>query len=161
METLLENSMAIWAAPIVTITLLGTAACTTTTSAASPQRVPEVRVATVEQRDVPICHEWIGTLDGMVNAAIRAEVTGYLLSQNYTKGSFVRKGQPLFEIDPRPFQAVPAASVTSQRPAANSATCCSCHRDAVQADEEWFPAQMVVIAPGGAASSGPPSRHPV
>jgi membrane fusion protein (multidrug efflux system) len=64
-----------------------------------------VRVATVEQRDVPIYHEWIGTLDGMVNAAIRAEVTGYLLSQTYTEGGFVRKGQSLFEIDARPFQA--------------------------------------------------------
>jgi len=59
----------------------------------------------VEQRDVPIYHEWIGTLDGMVNAAIRAEVTGYLLSQTYAEGSFVRKGQSLFEIDARPFQA--------------------------------------------------------
>jgi membrane fusion protein (multidrug efflux system) len=64
-----------------------------------------VKVAIVEQRDVPIYHEWIGTLDGMVNAAIRAEVTGYLLSQTYTEGGFVRKGQSLFEIDARPFQA--------------------------------------------------------
>ena len=59
----------------------------------------------MEQRDVPVYHEWIGTLDGMVNAAIRAQVTGYLLTQNYSEGSFVRKGQLLFEIDPRPFQA--------------------------------------------------------
>ncbi|MCU1335249.1 MAG: hypothetical protein JWO19_830 [Bryobacterales bacterium] len=62
-------------------------------------------MSTVEQRDVPIYHEWIGTLDGMVNAAIRAQVTGYLLTQNYSEGSFVRKGQLLFEIDPRPFEA--------------------------------------------------------
>ena len=48
---------------------------------------------------------WIGTLDGKVNAAIKAEVSGYLLSQDYAEGSFVRKGQLLFEIDPRPFQA--------------------------------------------------------
>jgi RND family efflux transporter MFP subunit len=54
---------------------------------------------------VPIERAWIGTLDGMVNAAIKAQVTGYLLSQNYTEGSFVRKGQLLFEIDSRPFQA--------------------------------------------------------
>jgi membrane fusion protein (multidrug efflux system) len=66
---------------------------------------PEVQVATVEQRDLPIEHEWIGTLDGLVNADIRAEVTGYLLRQNYKEGSFVRKGQLLFEIDPRPFEA--------------------------------------------------------
>jgi membrane fusion protein (multidrug efflux system) len=59
----------------------------------------------VEQRDVPIYREWIGTLDGMVNAEIKAEVSGYLLSQNYTEGSFMRKGQLLFEIDPRPFDA--------------------------------------------------------
>ena len=79
--------------------MLATAACSVKTSAASPPPPPEVRVATVEQRDVTIYHEWIGTLDGMVNAAIRAEVTGYLLSQNYAEGSFVRKGQSLFEID--------------------------------------------------------------
>jgi membrane fusion protein (multidrug efflux system) len=60
----------------------------------------------VEQKDVPIYSEWIGTLDGMVNAEIKAQVTGYLLSKNYTEGSFVRKGQLLFEIDPRPLQAV-------------------------------------------------------
>jgi membrane fusion protein (multidrug efflux system) len=64
-----------------------------------------VEVAQVERRDVPIYSEWIGTLDGMVNAEIRAQVTGYLLRQNYKEGSFVRKGQLLFEIDPRPFQA--------------------------------------------------------
>ena len=59
----------------------------------------------VQQKDIPIEREWIGTLDGMVNAAIKAQVTGYLLTQNYTEGSFVRKGQLLFEIDPRPLQA--------------------------------------------------------
>ena len=53
---------------------------------------------------MPVEHEWIGTLDGFVNAEIRAEVTGYLLRQAYQEGSFVRKGQLLFEIDPRPFQ---------------------------------------------------------
>ena len=65
----------------------------------------DVEIATVEQRDVPIEREWIGTLDGLVNAAIKAQVSGYLLAQRYTEGSLVRKGQVLFEIDPRPFQA--------------------------------------------------------
>jgi membrane fusion protein (multidrug efflux system) len=105
METLSKNRMAIWAATALSIALLTAAACTTKTSAETPQSPPEVQVSTVEQRDVPLYHEWIGTLDGMVNAAIRAEVTGYLLSQNYAEGSFVRKGQLLFEIDARPFQA--------------------------------------------------------
>jgi RND family efflux transporter MFP subunit len=64
-----------------------------------------VEVAQVSRQDVPIYSEWIGSLDGMVNAEIRAQVMGYLLRQNYKEGSFVRKGQLLFEIDPRPFQA--------------------------------------------------------
>jgi ribulose-5-phosphate 4-epimerase/fuculose-1-phosphate aldolase len=50
---------------------------------------------------VPTYREWIGTLDGMVNAAIKAQVNGYLLSQNYTEGSLVKQGQLLFQIDPR------------------------------------------------------------
>ena len=66
---------------------------------------PEVAVARVEQRDVPITHEWVGTLDGFVNAQIRPQVTGYLLRRAYQEGSFVKKGQLLFEIDPRTFQA--------------------------------------------------------
>ena len=65
-----------------------------------------VEVVKVEQKDVPIYSEWIGTTDGMVNADIKAQVTGYLLRQDYKEGSFVKKGQLLFEIDPRPFQAV-------------------------------------------------------
>jgi RND family efflux transporter MFP subunit len=66
---------------------------------------PEVAVAQVEQRDVPIYGEWIGTLDGLVNADVRGQVTGYLFRQDYQEGALVRKGQLLFEIDPRPFQA--------------------------------------------------------
>jgi membrane fusion protein (multidrug efflux system) len=73
------------------------------TGAESP---PEVAVAQVEQKDVPIYGEWIGTLDGFVNADVRGQVTGYLLRQDYQEGALVRKGQLLFEIDPRPFQAV-------------------------------------------------------
>jgi membrane fusion protein (multidrug efflux system) len=84
---------------------LAAAGCTKGTSAAGPPPPPEVHVAPAEERDVPIYHEWIGTLDGLVNAAIKAQVSGYLLSQDYHEGSFVRKGQLLFEIDPRPFDA--------------------------------------------------------
>jgi membrane fusion protein (multidrug efflux system) len=65
----------------------------------------DVQVAQVEQKDVPIYGEWIGTLDGLVDADVKAQVTGYLLKQAYVEGSFVRKGQLLFEIDPRPFEA--------------------------------------------------------
>src|SRR5208337_751650 len=66
---------------------------------------PVVEVLEVIQKDVPIRHEWVGTTDGMVNATIRAQVTGYLIRQNYKEGDMVKKGQVLFEIDPRPFQA--------------------------------------------------------
>jgi membrane fusion protein (multidrug efflux system) len=70
-----------------------------------PPVLPDVEVLQVQQEDVPIIHEWIGTLDGLVNADVRAQVTGYLLIQGYQEGAFVKKGQLLFEIDPRPFQA--------------------------------------------------------
>jgi RND family efflux transporter MFP subunit len=67
---------------------------------------PVVEVAPVTQADVPVYHEWIGTLDGLVNATIRAQVTGYLMAQDYREGDAIKKGDLLFEIDPRPFQAV-------------------------------------------------------
>jgi RND family efflux transporter MFP subunit len=71
----------------------------------APGASPDVEVVQVEQKDVPIFGEWIGTLDGFTNADVRAQVTGYLLRQGYQEGAFVKKGQLLFEIDPRPFQA--------------------------------------------------------
>ena len=66
---------------------------------------PEVLVTAPLQQDVPLHNEWVATLEGYVNADIRPQVSGYMISQNYKEGSFVRKGQVLFEIDPRPFQA--------------------------------------------------------
>src|SRR6266851_3099672 len=74
-------------------------------SGAQPGAPPDVEVVQVDQKDVPIFGEWIGTLDGFTNADVRAQVTGYLLRQGYQEGAFVKKGQLLFEIDPRPFQA--------------------------------------------------------
>jgi membrane fusion protein (multidrug efflux system) len=70
-----------------------------------PTVLPDVEVLQVQQEDVPVYGEWIGTLDGLVNADVRAEVTGYLLKQGYQEGAFVKQGQLLFQIDPRPFQA--------------------------------------------------------
>jgi membrane fusion protein (multidrug efflux system) len=65
----------------------------------------DVEVVVVEQRDVPITREWVGTLDGYINAQIHAQVSGYLIKQDYLEGAAVRKGDPLFEIDPRPLAA--------------------------------------------------------
>jgi RND family efflux transporter MFP subunit len=67
---------------------------------------PQVQVARVVQRDVSIYREWVATLDGYVNAQIQPKVSGYLIKQDYSEGSFVHKDDVLFEIDPRPFQAV-------------------------------------------------------
>src|ERR1043166_604554 len=75
-------------------------------SAQPPPSPPEVEVVQVEQKDVPIWKEWIGILEGLVNAQIKPQVTGYLLRQSYKDGAFVKKDQLLFEIDPRTFQAV-------------------------------------------------------
>jgi membrane fusion protein (multidrug efflux system) len=71
----------------------------------APPPPPTVEVLQVVQKDVPIYKEWVGALDGNVNAVIRPQVTGYLIKQNYQEGQLVKKGQVLFEIDPRTFQA--------------------------------------------------------
>ena len=65
----------------------------------------DVLVANPIQQDVPIHGEWVASTDGFVNAEIRPQVSGYIIKQDYKEGSAVRKGQVLFEIDPRPFQA--------------------------------------------------------
>lgn len=79
--------------------------CGETEKTQAPESTPIVEIAGVEQRDVPVYQEWVGTLDGLVNAQILAQVTGYLIRQNYQEGELVRKGQLLYEIDPRTFQA--------------------------------------------------------
>ena len=85
--------------------LLVTTSRSQTMKTAPAANLPEVEVVQVAPQDIPIYGEWIGTLDGMVNAMIRAQVTGYLLRQDYTEGALVTQGQLLFEIDPRPLQA--------------------------------------------------------
>jgi membrane fusion protein (multidrug efflux system) len=69
-------------------------------------RLPEVEVAKPIRADVPLFSEWIGTTVGYIDAQIHSKVTGYLLAQNYKEGSLVSAGDLLFEVDPRPFQAV-------------------------------------------------------
>jgi len=104
----MKRNHGILAATAAFLAVAGTIYITTrskTTEAAAPAAPRTVEVATVQQRDLPIQREWIGALDGLVDAEIKAQVTGYLLRQDYQEGSFVRKGQLLFEIDPRPFQA--------------------------------------------------------
>src|SRR4029077_9192604 len=73
--------------------------------AAPPPAPPDVEVAEGAEQNVPIFQEWVGQLDGPVNADITPKVQGYLLQQNYQNGFFVKKGQLLFELDPRQYQA--------------------------------------------------------
>jgi membrane fusion protein (multidrug efflux system) len=73
---------------------------------AGPPPAMPVSVVKVEQSDVPLTGEWVGTMDGYVNAQIQPQAAGYLIKQNYREGSAVAKGQILFQIDPRPFQAI-------------------------------------------------------
>src|ERR1700741_501769 len=89
---------------VIGLVLLTMAGCSKSQHAAPPPSI-DVDVVEVEQKDLPIFTRWVGPLDGSVNANVKAEVTGYLLKQAYKEGSFVRKGQLLFQIDPRPFQA--------------------------------------------------------
>jgi membrane fusion protein (multidrug efflux system) len=89
---------------------------------APPPPPPTVEVMAVMQKDVPIYKEWVGSLDGYVNAVIRPQVTGYLIKQDYREGELVKKGQVLFEIDPRTFQAAldQAKAQLSQQQARNA-----------------------------------------
>jgi membrane fusion protein, multidrug efflux system len=92
---------------LFTIGLGGLAGCARNgASAATPPAGPiTVTVVRARQADVPLTGEWVGTLDGYVNAQIQPQVSGYLIRQSYREGSSVAQGDVLFEIDPRPFQA--------------------------------------------------------
>jgi RND family efflux transporter MFP subunit len=114
MEFVLEKTMFInnvkpnlgkLAAIAVLLTVAATVGCERRVESAPPPPAPSVEVATAVQRDVPVQGQWVGTLQGYVNAQISPQVSGYLVRQDYQEGGFVRKGQLLFEIDPRPFQA--------------------------------------------------------
>lgn len=105
-NSVLKMNHVVWAAvALIAATLLGAVVHSGAKSTPPAPAPPAVEVAPVEQKDVPIYGEWIGTLAGQVNADIKAQVTGYLLRRDYQEGSYVQKGQLLFEIDPRPFQA--------------------------------------------------------
>ena len=99
------NSTPTWLVFLIAGVLVTTAGCSSQSVGATAAAPPDVEVVEVQQKDVPIYNEWIGTLDGLVNADIKAEVSGYLLEQAYKEGTFVKKGELLFQIDPRPFQA--------------------------------------------------------
>jgi RND family efflux transporter MFP subunit len=103
MDTFLQRNPWPWSTIVIVAILFVSVNCSK--SEQTQAHPPEVEVVEVLQRDVALSKEWVGTLDGLVNAQIRPQVTGYLLRQNYEDGSFVKKGQLMFEIDPRTFRA--------------------------------------------------------
>ena len=90
----------------VVFTLLSSVGCGSKNVSAAAAPPPNVQIVEVIQRDVPVYHEYLATLDGFVNAQIQPQVTGYLIRQNYAEGAVVARNQVLFKIDPRPFQAI-------------------------------------------------------
>ena len=95
------------AGAVIMLASVMSAGCQKQTAAPAPQMGPmPVSVVKVRQENVPLTGNWVATLDGFVNAQIQPQVSGYLIRQNYSEGSTVKKGQVLFEIDPRPFQAL-------------------------------------------------------
>jgi membrane fusion protein (multidrug efflux system) len=90
----------------VVLTLLLSSGCGNKNVSAAAAPPPNVQVVEVMQRDVPVYHEYLATLDGYVNAQIQPQVSGYLIKQDYREGALVSRNQVLFKIDPRPFQAI-------------------------------------------------------
>ena len=99
------SKSALWSVVIAAAFLIGLLGGCEKKEAAAPPAPPEVVVATVIQQDVPVYKEWVAQINGPVNAEITPKVQGYLLRQNYQNGFFVRKGQLLFELDPRQYEA--------------------------------------------------------
>jgi len=95
-----------WFIALVSAAALSSSVGCNRKAAEHTSRPPEVEVTPVVQKDVRIYGEWVATLNGYVNAQIQPQVTGYIVKQDYREGSLVREGEVLFEIDPRPFQAV-------------------------------------------------------
>lgn len=91
---------------VIALSPLLLVACENTKAAVPSAPPPDVSVAVVVTETVPVTSEWIATLDGYVNAQVRPQVSGYLLKRNYREGAVVGRGEALFEIDPRPFEAV-------------------------------------------------------
>src|SRR5215468_3584096 len=118
--------------------LLSTQGCKGKSVAAAAGPPPMVQVTQVIQRDVPVYHEYLATLDGFVNAVIQPQVSGYLIKQNYQEGALVHKGQVLFKIDPRPFQAVldQAKAQLAQAEAQQGKTALDVQRDTPLAKEK-------------------------
>ncbi len=100
-----RNSLRVVIPNIAIVLALATASGGTRTAPVAPPPVPEVLVADVIRRDVPVFSNWVGTTEGFVNAEIHPKISGYLLKQSYKDGDHVLSGQLLFQIDDREYRA--------------------------------------------------------
>jgi membrane fusion protein, multidrug efflux system len=139
---------------VICMTVIIICACHEDKRAAMPP--PEVQVAEIITKDVPIINEWVGSTDGLVNATIRAQVTGYLITQDYTEGELVKKGSILFRIDPRPFRDAldQAKGVLSQLEAQHENTMATLARVKILASENALSKKDLDDATGAERSAG-------
>lgn len=130
----------LWSSGLLMVALCLVTGCGEKTQAAPPPP-PEVLVTPIQQKDVPIYREWVAILDGYINADVRPQVAGYLMKQNYREGMLVHKGDVLFEIDPRPFQAAleQAQGQQAQAEAQLSKTVLDVQRDTPLAQQSAIP----------------------
>lgn len=130
----------LWSSGLLMVALCLVTGCGEKTQAAPPPP-PEVFVTPIQQKDVPIYREWVAILDGYINADVRPQVAGYLMKQNYREGMLVHKGDVLFEIDPRPFQAAleQAQGQQAQAEAQLSKTVLDVQRDTPLAQQSAIP----------------------
>jgi RND family efflux transporter MFP subunit len=129
------------AAVVALLAVTMSVGCQRQVASAPPPAPPDVEVTPVIQKDMPLEGEWIGTLEGYVNAQIQPQVTGYLIRQDYQEGGLVRQGQMLFEIDPRPFQAAldQAKGELAQADARRANAELNVKRDVPEADAHAIP----------------------
>src|SRR5437016_11878751 len=133
------SAMNKWKRTLVLVPLLANAACRQAAAPAGPPP-PAVQVANVLQKDVAIYREWVGSLDGFVNADIKPQVEGYVRKQVYCEGAYVRQGELMFLIDPRNYKAVAdQARSTLDR---NAAALAKARLD-VKRDRELIAAQVI------------------
>jgi membrane fusion protein, multidrug efflux system len=117
--------------------------CGNSSRAAAPPPAPAVKVEPVVERDVPITVEYVGTLVGYINAQIRARVGGHLVSQSYREGSLVKSGDPLFQVDSRPFQVAADQADAKLRLAESQVSQAKAQVSASQAQVEQARASVV------------------
>jgi len=115
--------------------------CARTSASKAPPPPLTVQVASVVEKNVPVSSEWVGTLEGYVNAQIQPQVTGYIIRQDYREGSYVHQDQVLFEIDPRPFQATldQAKAQLAEAQAAVGEATLNVNRDIPEAEAHAIP----------------------